>query len=96
MNDNKNLRFSILTAIVLDVVEHWIQSRRVHTAERSQTAVVVVSKGRSRSGQTVHRRLLQQNFVAGIGVTDSTVALLVHRDYPRTGGPVVSGYRHLL
>ena len=87
-NDNKSLRLSILTAVVLDVGPRWIQSRRVHTAVRKQTAVVVVNKGRSRSGQAVHRRLLQQNIAAGPGVVDSTIALLVHRDRPRTGGSV--------
>ena len=55
-NENKSLRLSILTAIVLDVSQGWIQSRRVHIADRKQTAVVVVNKGRVRIGQAVHRR----------------------------------------
>ena len=47
------------------------------------------NKGRVRTGQAVHRSLLQQNFVADpddTGVSSST--LLVHRDCPRTGGSV--------
>ena len=55
-NDNKCLKLSILTAVMLDVSQRWIQSRRVHTADRKKTAVVVVNKGRVRSGQAVHRR----------------------------------------
>ena len=57
-NYSKSLKFSILTAIVLDVSQCCIQSRSVHIADRSQTAVVVVNKGRVRSGQAVHRRLI--------------------------------------
>ena len=88
-NDNKSLRLSILTAVVLDEGPRWIQSRRLHTAARKQTAVVVVNKGRSRTGQAVHRRLIQQNVAAGHGVVDSSRTLLVHRDRPRTGGSVM-------
>ena len=88
-NDNKSLRLSILTAVVLDVGPRWIQSRRVHTAVRKQTAVVVVNKGRSRTGQAVHRRLIQQNFAAEPGIVDSSRTLLVRRDRPRAGGSVM-------
>ena len=88
-NDNRSLRLSILTAVVLDVGPRWIQSRRLHTAARKQTAVVVVNKGRSRTGQAVHRRLIQQKVVAETGVTESTRALLVRRDRPRAGGSVM-------
>ena len=89
-NDNNSLRLSILTAvIVVDVSECWIKRRRVHLADSKQAAVVVVKKGRARTGQAVHRRLLQQNFVAEPGVTGvSSSALLVHRDCPRTRGSV--------
>ena len=88
-NDNRSLRLSILTAVVLDVGPRWIQSRRLHTAARKQTAVVVVNKGRSRTGQAVHHRLIQQNVVAKTGVTQSTRALLVRRDRPRAGWSVM-------
>ena len=88
-NDNRSLRLSILTAVVLDVGPRWIESRRLHIAAHKQTAVVVVTKGRSRPGQAVHRRLLQQNVVAETGVTESTRALLVRRDRPRAGGSVM-------
>ena len=89
-NDNNSLRLSILTiVIVLDVSECWIQSRRVHTTDSKQTAVVVVNKGRFRSGQAVQRRLLQQNLAAEPGVTESTRALLVRRGCPRAGGSVM-------
>ena len=88
-NDSRSLRLSILTAIVLDVGPRWIQSRRLHTAARKQTAVVVVNKGRVRTDQAVHRRLIQQNIVAEIGVTESTRTLLVRRDRPRAGGSVM-------
>ena len=90
-NDNNSLRLSIHTAvIVLDVSECWIQSRRVQIADCKQAAVVVVNKGRSRTGQAVHRRLLQQNLAAEPGVTESTGALLVRRGCPRAGGSVLT------
>ena len=81
--------FSILTAVVLDVGPRWIQSRLLHIAARKQTAVVVVNKGRSRTGQAVHRRLIQQNVVAETCVTESTRALLVRRDRPGAGWSVM-------
>ena len=90
MKRQQQLRLSILTAvIVLDVSECWIQSRRVHITDCKQTAVVVVNKGRFRSGQAVQRRLLQQNLAAEPGVTESTRALLVRRGCPRAGGSVM-------
>ena len=89
-NDNNSLRLSILTTVtVVDVADHWIPSRVVQVAGRLQAAAVVVNKGRARTGQAVHRRLLQQNFVADPGVTGvSSSTLLVHRDCPRTRGSV--------
>ena len=48
------------------------------------------NKGRVRTGQAVHRRLVQENVVADPGVTGvSSSTLLVHRDCPRTGGSVM-------
>ena len=81
--------FSLLTAIVVDVGERWGHSRRVHAAGRLQAAVVVVNKGRARTGQAVHRRLVQEDVVAVPGDTGSSSALLVHRDCRRTGGSVM-------
>ena len=79
-NDNKSPRLPILTALILiDAHEQWFDSRVVMLADRHQTAAVVVSKGRARTGQAVHRRLLQQNFVAVPDVTGfSSSTLLVH------------------
>ena len=89
-NDNNSLRLFILTTVtVVDVVDHWIHSRVVQVAGHLQAAAVVVNKGRARTGQAVHRRLLQQNSVADPGVTGvSSSTLLVHRDCPRTRGSV--------
>ena len=83
--------FSLLTAIVVDVDERWVHSRRVHAAGRLQAAVVVVNKGRVSTGQAVHRRLVQEDVVAVPGVTgvSSSSTLLVHRDCRRTGGSVM-------
>ena len=82
--------FSDLIAIVLDVGVRWSHSRRVHVAGLLQAAAVVDNKGRARTGQAVHRRLVQQNVVADPGVTGvSSSTLLVHRDCPRTGGSVM-------
>ena len=88
-NDNSLRLFILTTVTVVDVADHWIPSRVVQVAGRLQAAVVVDNKGRVRTGQAVHRRLLQHNFVADpddTGVSSST--LLVHRDCPRTGGSV--------
>ena len=89
-NDNNSRRLPILTAvIVVDVADHWIHSRVVQVAGRLQAAAVVDNKGRVRTGQAVHRRLLQHNFVADPGVIGvSSGTLLVHRDCPRSGGSV--------
>ena len=105
-NDNKSLRLLVLTAvIVVDVADHWLPSRVVQVAGRLQAAAVVVNKGRARTGQAVHRHLLQQNFVAdpGVGGVSSSTPL-VHRECLRTGGSVMrqlriglqAGYRHRL
>ena len=51
--------------------------------------MVVVNKGRARTGQAVHRRLVQEDVVAVPGDTGFSSTLLVHRDCPRTGGSVM-------
>ena len=51
--------------------------------------MVVVNKGRVRTGQAVHRRLVQEDVVAVPGDTGFSSTLLVHRDCPRTGGSVM-------
>ena len=104
--NDKSLRLLVLTAvIVVDVADHWLPSRVVQVAGRLQAAAVVVNKGRARTGQAVHRHLLQQNFVADPGVSGvSSSTPLVHRECLRTGGSVMrqlriglqAGYRHRL
>ena len=81
--------FSLLTANVLHVGERWIHSRRVHAAGRLQAADVVDNKGRARTGQAVHRRLVQEDVVAVPGDTGSSNALLVHRGRDRAGVAVM-------
>ena len=49
----------------------------------------MVNKGRARTGQAVHRRLVQEDVVAVPGDIGSSSALLVHRYCPRTGGSVM-------
>ena len=87
--------FSLTAVIVVDVADHWLPSRVVQVAGRLQAAAVVVNKGRARTGQAVHRHLLQQNFVADPGVSGvSSSTPLVHREWLRTGGSVMRQTAH--